>query len=174
MKTTLRALALCAVTLFPTAANADRLNLCDGQSPSARHTGRWVLDVSYRQPGGGLQPGLKQLQIAAIDFGGFAPGGGGMAQITDGTSNTVFVAEKTVRTSCTDVDGDGIAGIGLIEIDMRNVETGAITTVRIIPVDNELDENGEEEVLIVIGDTTVNGRTFMIVVSGPNGPPSGG
>jgi hypothetical protein len=168
MKIMLPALAICTLFSFPVAAEAQLLSLCDGESASMRRGG-WVLDVSYKQSQSAQQNNLKQMSLAVIHYAeARAPRGAGMAHITDGTSNTILAGEGPVRLSCTDVDNDGVAGIGLIELEMREAGSGEITVVRVIPLDGEIDEDGDEPVLIIVGATTATGRAVMIISAGPN------
>jgi hypothetical protein len=170
MKIVLPALAVSTLLSFPIPARA-QLTLCDDESSAVRRGG-WLLDVSYRQSQSAPQSNnLKQLHLAVHNYpGAQATRGAGTAGITDGTSNTIFVGEGPVRVSCADVDGDSVAGIASIELELRNPVSEETIVVRVAPLDGELDEDGDEPVRITIGATTVIGRAFQILSAGPDRP----
>ena len=146
-----------ASVLTAAAARAQTVNACDSQGP---RRGGWILDVTYRSQGPAVN-NLKQLTLAAH----YLPSQGhealvfllGGVPLHDGTSSTFLVAEKHVRPSCGDVDGDGLGGIISLQFVLRDVRTGELVTGLIVPNDGELDDDGEEPVTIVIGDVTVTG-----------------
>src|SRR5262245_18643284 len=79
----------------------------------------------------------------------------GAAVIKDGLSNTVLIAEKHPTTaSCADTNGNGVAGLTSLQFVMRDVHSGELVPVSIIPASGEIDKSGEDEVIIVTGDTT--------------------
>jgi hypothetical protein len=155
-----------ASVLTAAAARAQTVDACDSQGP---RRGGWILDVTYRSHGVAVN-NIKQMTLVAHSLPGqghealvFLLGG---VPITDGASNTFLAAEKHVRPSCVDVDGDGFAGIVSLQFVLRDVRTGELVTGLIVPNDGELDDNGEEQVTIVIGDVTVTGTAqsrFFVV-----------
>lgn len=96
-----------------------------------------------------------QLHISvAIDRDGHARSHGS-TQIKDGASNTVLLAEAIPTTaSCADTDEDGVAGLTLLQFVMRDVRSGELVPVSVIPNRGEIEESGEELVTIVIGAET--------------------
>src|SRR5262245_19208816 len=79
----------------------------------------------------------------------------GVARISDGSSNTVLIAEAGPTTaSCADTNDNGVAGLTSLQFVMRDVHSGELVPVSIIPASGEIDKSGEDEVIIVIGDTT--------------------
>ena len=148
-----------ASVLTAAAARAQTVDACDSQGP---RRGGWILDVTYRSHGAAVN-NIKQLTLVAH----YLPSQGnealvfflGGVPVADGTSNTFLAAEKHVRPSCADLDGDGLAGIVSVQFVLRDVRTGELVTGLIVPNDGELDDNGEESVTIVIGDVTVTGTT---------------
>lgn len=79
----------------------------------------------------------------------------GAARIRDGSSNTVLIAEAIPTTaSCADTDDNGVAGFTSLQFAMRHVPSGELVPVSVIPASGEIDESGEDLLIIVIGDTT--------------------
>ena len=96
-----------------------------------------------------------RIQVAVtIDRAGLAQTHG-VARISDGSSNTVLIAEAVPTTaSCADTNENGVAGLTNLQFVMRDVHSGELVPVSIIPTSGEIDKSGEDEVIIVIGDTT--------------------
>jgi hypothetical protein len=82
----------------------------------------------------------------------------GGVPVHDGTSNTFLAGEKHVRASCGDADADGRVGIVRIDLELRDVKSGESVFGFIAPIDGELDDNGVEDVAIVIGSETAIGK----------------
>jgi hypothetical protein len=96
----------------------------------------------------------------------------GTVQIKDGTSNTVLIAEGIpTAASCDDIDGDGVAGFTHLQFVMRDVRSSDLVPVSVIPASGEIDESGEEPVIMVIGDTTFAERVRSHVWGFPTRPP---
>jgi len=145
----------------PVAARAQTISACDAGRPDVRRGG-WLLDVSYRAPGPGQSANnLKQIGIGMH----LMPLQGhealvlvrGVAHIQDGTSNTILVAERIHAVSCADTDRDGRIGIVLLQFLLRDNRTDELVSGFVIPTDGELDVDGAEDVIIVIGDLTAVG-----------------
>lgn len=83
----------------------------------------------------------------------------GVRLIPDGTtSGTVLVAENEPATAtCADLDLDGVAGLTSLEFNVRDVSTGEVLPVSLTPVDGELDESGEKELTLVVGNDSRTG-----------------
>jgi hypothetical protein len=75
--------------------------------------------------------------------------------IIDGLSNTVLVSEGFASVTCGDPDLDGRLGIVQLQFQMRDVKTGALVPVLIVPDDGELDDGGVQNVTLVIGSQTI-------------------
>ena len=146
----------------PVAARAQTVSACEAARPDISRGG-WLLDVSYRTHGRSVGANnLKQISLGihSIPLEGsqtlvFFLGGG--AHIQDGTSNTFLIGERLPAVSCADTDGDGRAGIVLLELLLRDIRTGELVSGFVIPADGELDDDGTEEATIIIGDLTVVG-----------------
>ena len=164
-----------ASILAPAAAWAQTVDACEPQATSIRRGG-WILDVTYRSQGAAVN-NIRQLTLVAHDVPGEGHEGlvfllGGVP-LADGASSTFLVAEKHVRPSCGDPDGDGRAGIVALQFLLRDVRTGELVAGLIVPNDGELDDDGQEPVTIVIGDVTVTGTAdTRFFVFGPD-PPDG-
>ena len=146
----------------PVAARAQTVSACDSGRPDVRRGG-WLLDVSYRTQGR-IQSANNLKQIS-IGFHNIARQGQqtlvfflGGVPIQDGASSTLLLAESLQTVSCADTDGDGRIGIVLLQFLLRDVRTDELVPGFIIPIDGELDDDGTEEVMIVIGQTTVVGE----------------
>jgi phage tail-like protein len=89
---------------------------------------------------------------------------GGIARITDGTSNTILISEKWQVLSCADINLDGIAGVTELVLTMQDVHGGAELPLALVPVDGEVD-SGLEQMTIAIG-----GLTFVesVKILGPS------
>jgi hypothetical protein len=123
--------------------------------------GGWVLDASY---GPSVTPSASEVEYVTTQVShmattsGFVTQATGTAQIRDGTSNTLMIAERwPALLSCDDVNLDGIAGIAMVQFSLRNALNGAIVPVAIVPLDGELDSAGEEAVTISIGGRIADG-----------------
>jgi hypothetical protein len=152
-----------AITTGLSAGPASAQSCAD--SASVRR-GNWVVDVSYRQD----TTALHALEYLITHVEHMAGGAGDIALVTgraavkDGTSNTIFFAEKVPAIlSCHDVNRDGLAGIGALQFSLRDSASGAVVPVAILPHDGELDRAGEEEATVVIGGLAV---TATVRVSG--------
>jgi hypothetical protein len=124
---------------------------------AAVRKGSWVLDVSYRRGA----TAAHELEYVTTRVEHMAGAGDialvtGRAALKDGTSNTVFFAEKVPAVlSCDDVNQDGLAGISVLQFSLRDNRSGAVVPVAVIPHDGELDRAGEEPATIVIGGLAV-------------------
>ena len=150
-------LASCALvaTIMCASADSARAQSC-ADSPVRR--GNWIVDVAYRSDASAAH-GLDYV-ITRVEHTAGAAGDvtlvTGRAAVTDGTSNTIFFAEKIPATlSCDDVNRDGLAGISALQFSLRDSRSGAVVPVAIIPHDGELDRAGEEAVTVVIGGLAV-------------------
>lgn len=163
MKSKIAFLIVAGLIALPAESAGDEVvNLCGAETQTVRK-GAWVLDVSY-QIGQSAAPvqNLKQLTLAAHSTGDgpirprlvFAAGS---AEIGDGSSNTILVSERYVRSSCADVDGNGVAGLTLLRVPMREVRSGKRVTVLIVPNDGEIDGGGTERVTVIIGQVSAVG-----------------
>ena len=78
----------------------------------------------------------------------------GVRLIPDGTpSGTVLVAENEPATAtCQDVDGDGTAGLTSLQFNVQDVRTGEVLPVSLTPADGDLDESGERELILIVGN----------------------
>jgi hypothetical protein len=77
--------------------------------------------------------------------------------------STRLVAEPaTTRSSCADTDGDGMAGIILLETVYRNVRSGEKVLVTITPVGTDIDQRDTYTLMVQIGDEvlTVEAQAF--------------
>ena len=83
----------------------------------------------------------------------------GVRLIPDGTpSGTVLVAENEPATAtCADEDGDGVAGLTSLQFNVQDVRTGEVLPVSLTPVDGEVDESGDKELTLVIGNDSRTG-----------------
>jgi hypothetical protein len=82
----------------------------------------------------------------------------GSAHITDGTSNTLLVAERAPTTAtCEDTDEDGVAGLAVLEFQMRNVRTGELVAASVLPLDGDIDDGEQHPVAIRIGNRVWTG-----------------
>ena len=157
---TVSALALASALVAPGAALAQSPSACDAQRP-ALGPGGWALDVSHHQRNAPNPPvnNLKQMSIGAH----FIPLEGDQAlvfflggvHVQDGTSNTFMIGERFPTLSCADADGDGRIGIVLLQFTLRDVRTGELVAGVVVPNDGELDDDGTEDVTVVIGRLTV-------------------
>ena len=164
-----------ASILVPASGRAQTTSACEPQTSLAR--GGWILNVSYR-PQGVPVNNLRQLGIGMH----YVPGLGDQAlvfllggiPISDGTSSTVLVSEAPPTLSCSDEDGDGRIGLVRLQFLVRDVRTGELAVGVIVPNDGELDDDGEEEVTIVIGDRTfvgdVRAHFYVFGTELPPGP----
>ena len=137
---------------------------CAAGPPDVRK-GAWLVDVSYRPSvtpsAGPVGYVITSIQHAAT-AGGFIDHATGTAQIRDGTSNTLMIAEKRPAVlSCDDVNLDGVAGITLLQFSLRDSRTGTVVPVVIVPQDGELDRPGEKAVTIAIGGLAVTGSAIV-------------
>lgn len=82
----------------------------------------------------------------------------GVAHIRDGSSNTVLFAEGDAVLSCADINLNGVAGVTQLLLTMRDVRTGDVVPLIIVPDDGEMDGD-LDQVTIVIGN-----RTFVETV----------
>jgi hypothetical protein len=157
------ALALTSILFIPVTARAQTTAaVCEPGTPSVGRGG-WVLDVTHRSHGAPSRSAnnLKQIALAVhvIALEGhetlvFFLGG---VPVKDGTSNTVLLAEGVPSLSCGDADGDGRVGVVSVEFLLRDIRTGDLIPGFFVPNDGELDDNGQEEVTVVIGDFTLTG-----------------
>ena len=122
-------------------------------SPTVRRAG-WVVDVSYQLNAGAQDP--VEYFVSRVEHMAGTAGNTALvtarAAIKDGTSNTIFFAEKAPAVlSCDDVNRDGLAGISVLQFSLRDSVSGAVIPVAVIPRDGELDRAGEELATVVIG-----------------------
>jgi hypothetical protein len=82
----------------------------------------------------------------------------GIANLRDGTSNTILVGgpRTPAPLSCADLDGDNVAGIVQVGLSLHNVRTGESFVVVITP-EQEVDSSGFYPASIEI--TSADGRT---------------
>ena len=143
-------------TIMSTSPDAARAQGCADSPPVRR--GNWIVDVAYRSEASaahGLDYVITRVEHTAGAAGDVTLVTGGAA-VTDGTSNTIFFAEKIPATlSCDDVNRDGLAGISALQFSLRDSRSGAVVPVAIIPRDGELDRAGDEAVTVVIGGLSV-------------------
>ena len=149
-------------TIMCASADSARAQSCAESAPIRK--GNWIVDVAYRSDASTAH-GLDYV-ITGVEHTASAAGDvtlvTGRAAVTDGTSNTIFFAEKIPATlSCDDVNRDGLAGISALQFSLRDSRSGAVVPVAIIPHDGELDRAGEEAVTVVIGGLAVT--TFVRV-----------
>jgi len=86
---------------------------------------------------------------------------GGTVHFGDGASTTVLVAEKAPTTaSCGNVDEDGVGGLTLLTVTLRDVRTGASYTATILPTNGEADTRGQHPATVTL---TGGGRTLTAV-----------
>lgn len=140
------------VMVMSICADSARAQSC--ADSAAIRKGNWIVDVSYRSDAAAAH-GVGYV-ITRVEHTAGAAGDltlvTGRASVTDGTSNTIFFAEKiTAVLSCDDVNRDGVAGISVLQFSLRDSRSGAIVPVAIIPHDGELDRAGDELGTIVIG-----------------------
>ena len=149
-------------TIMSVSPDAARAQGCADSPPVRR--GNWIVDVAYRSDASAAH-GLDYVITRVEHTAGAAADVTlvtGRAAVTDGTSNTIFFAEKIPATlSCDDVNRDGLAGISALQFSLRDSRSGAVVPVAIIPHDGELDRAGEEAVTVVIGGLAVT--TFVRV-----------
>ena len=86
---------------------------------------------------------------------------GGIARITDGTSNTILLAEQPPALGCEDVNLDGFAGLTHLLFALTDVRTGTVVTLALVPVDGEVDSDLERMSIALAGRTFV--ETLSIV-----------
>ncbi len=68
------------------------------------------------------------------------------------------MAENTPgRATCEDADGDGIAGLVLLEFQMRDVHTQDIVAASASPGDGDIDDGERHLVVIRVGNTAFTG-----------------
>lgn len=143
-------------TIMSTSPDAARAQGC-AESAAVRK-GNWIVDVAYRSDASTAH-GLDYV-ITRVEHTAGAAGDvtlvTGRAAVQDGTSNTIFFAEKIPAVlSCDDVNRDGLSGISALQFSLRDSRSGAVVPVAIIPHDGELDHTGEEPVTVVIGGLAV-------------------
>src|SRR5262245_19097184 len=98
-------------------------------------------------------PSLERIHVA-VSIGRSGLGRThGVARLSDGSSNTILIAEAVPTTaSCADTNENGVAGLTSLQFVMRDVHSGELVPVSIIPTSGEIDESGLDEVIIVIGN----------------------
>jgi hypothetical protein len=123
---------------------------------------------------GGIPDNGLSLHLVARPDGG----AGGMAGITDGTSNTIMVAEKVQAIACGDLNLDGFAGVTHLLLTLTDARSGAVVPLTLVPVDGEIDSvleglvisvgglTFEETVTIGVGNVdTTRGLGYRFVVT---------
>jgi phage tail-like protein len=95
---------------------------------------------------------------------------GGIARITDGTSNTILLAEQRPALSCEDVNLDGFAGLTHLLFALNDVHTGAVVPLVLVPVDGEVDSGLEQMSIALAGRTFVETVNVVSVASVGIGP----
>lgn len=74
----------------------------------------------------------------------------GTVQVTDGLSNTYFIGEDVVHSTCADNDGDGLVGLTSLSAEFRNARTGELVPVMFQPA-TEIDADGVYTIAVTIG-----------------------
>ena len=164
MKSRISFLIVAGLVALPLESAGDEVvNLCGAETQTVRR-GAWVLDVTYETGQGATSANnLKQLALAFHSTSDGAPTRprrafvAGSAEIGDGSSNTVLVSERYARSSCADVDGNGVAGVTQLLVLMREVRSGKRVPVLIVPNDGEIDDGGKERVTVIIGEVSAVG-----------------
>lgn len=108
---------------------------------------------------GGISSDGLSLHLSVQDDGRT----GGIARITDGTSNTILLAEQHPALRCEDVNLDGFAGLTHLVFALSDVPTGSVVTLVLVPLDGEVD-SGLEQMSIALP-----GRTFVETVDVSSG-----
>lgn len=96
----------------------------------------------------------------------------GTVHSRDDTSHTVLIAETLPNATCADSDGDGTAGITVLQVAGRNPETGDEVLMSVAAGDHDLDERGEYDVRLEVGNLTTS--VTLDVLPLPAGPPDSG
>jgi hypothetical protein len=142
-------------------ARGQELSLCGSESRTAPAERSKLLILLYpRQPsgvGGHLQVSLELSATAKTH---------GVVHITDGTSNTIMFGEVMVgAVECGDINGNGVAGVMSLLFAVRDVHTRQTTFVRLVAEDGEIDENGAENLILVIGDSIRVAQSSVYVLT---------
>lgn len=100
---------------------------------------------------GGIPDGGLSLHLVARPDGR----ADGMASITDGTSNTILLAERLPALTCEDVNLDGFAGVTRLVFTLNDVHTGTAVPLILVPLDGEVDSDLEQMSIVLAGRTFV-------------------
>jgi hypothetical protein len=93
----------------------------------------------------------------SIDISGIAKAHGVAAFRTQDGSEVFSVDSEGASASCADRNGNRIAGLTGLEVELVDVRSGDTILAVILPDDGEIDESGWHPATIRLGDTTVAG-----------------
>ena len=146
------------------AARAQVVNLCDAATPeTSPTTHRWVFLTTEVNP----TFLLGHVELFVGDTG--EANAVGMLRVCDGRNGcshqsrgrpagSVLVAENGAATVvCADADGDGVAGLVTLQMDARDVSSGDLVEVTVLPNGGDVDDAVALPVTIIIEGTTYTG-----------------
>lgn len=95
-----------------------------------------------------IEEGVKGPTFDIDVFGSFNPEGkviaSGTASISDGTSNTILLAEtRDASATCADTNEDGFSGLVELIVPFRHDRSSERVLATIIPEEGEIDESGQ-------------------------------
>jgi hypothetical protein len=120
---------------------------------------------------GALQAGSYSIHVNLDSFGNAQAHG--TVHIPEGTAPQVLIAQpQGTRASCADTDGDGIAGLTSLELLVRNVRSGELVPVVVVPDRGEIDEPGWHAITVRISNRVIAGRARVSLPGQVPRPPS--
>jgi hypothetical protein len=89
----------------------------------------------------------------------------GVIRLEDDSGRRILVAEPGgTQASCANVDGDGVAGLVRLSAVFRDVETGTLFDVVLVPTGPDIGVSGVHELILQVGaEAPTTGAGFVRV-----------